>query len=263
MKGTTERSEHKLCLISDVARTKMKFVPTAERESMESIFKALKKVFGHMHTHIGLQCCFYNRRQQQGQENQLDALIPDSEQKVRPRRKKLNVMVIAAFCLFLLGMAIFTFFIFPCPVVVSYVQIKSTSVSFDEEKRSVRINITSTLDITNNNQYSIYLTNIKAQAEFSKSVIGTNEMDSNLLIKPLSERQVDYVLPTAINDQDFSYMFAYCTLDTIKVHAIVVEMQVVVTTASYFGITKKNFLETLQYVDCGGNATALFSDPEE
>ncbi|KAG7282960.1 hypothetical protein CRUP_028477 [Coryphaenoides rupestris] len=48
----------------------------------------------------------------------------------------------------------------------------------------------------------------------------------------------------------------YCTLPSIKVHNIVVMMQVTVTT-SYFGHAEQVSQEMYQYIDCGGNTTSL------
>lgn len=49
----------------------------------------------------------------------------------------------------------------------------------------------STLNITNNNYYAISVTNITAQVQFSKTVIGKAKMNNNSVIVPLDEQQVD------------------------------------------------------------------------
>ncbi|KAJ0066472.1 hypothetical protein NL108_013499, partial [Boleophthalmus pectinirostris] len=155
------------------------------------------------------------------QENQLVALIPYSDQRLRPSRTKLYVTLSVALCLLLSGLAVF--FLFPRPIDVSYVGIKSAYVSYDQDKRIVFLNITSTLNITNNNYYAIYMTNITAEVQFYKTVIGKAKINNSTLIIPLDERQVDYTVPTIIAD-DMSYMFAYCTMPTIRVHNIGVMM---------------------------------------
>lgn len=193
-----------------------------------------------------------------GQENQLVALIPYSDQRLRPSRTKLYVTLSVALCLLLSGLAVF--FLFPRPIDVSYVGIKSAYVAYDQDKRIVYLNITSTLNITNNNYYAIYMTNITAQVQFSKTVIGKAKINNSTLIIPLDEKQVDYTVPTIIAD-DMSYMFDYCTLPTIRVHNIGVMMQVTVTT-SYFGHAEQVSQETYQYVDCGGNTTTLHTRPQ-
>ncbi|XP_071780498.1 transmembrane protein 106Ba [Centroberyx gerrardi] len=188
-----------------------------------------------------------------GQENQLVALIPYSDQRLRPSRTKLYVTISVALCLLLSCLAVF--FLFPRSIDVSYVGVKSAFVSYDQDRRIVYLNITNTLNITNNNYYAISVTNITAQVQFSKTVIGKAKNNNVTVIIPLDKRQVDYTVPTTIADE-MSYMFDYCTLPSIKVHNIVVMMQVTVTT-SYFGHAEQVSQEMYQYVDCGGNTTSL------
>lgn len=48
----------------------------------------------------------------------------------------------------------------------------------------------STLNITNNNYYAVSVTNITAQVQFSKTVIGKAKFNNSSVIIPLDERQV-------------------------------------------------------------------------
>ncbi|KAI4570292.1 hypothetical protein MJT46_005809 [Ovis ammon polii x Ovis aries] len=166
-----------------------------------------------------------------GQENQLVALIPYSDQRLRPRRTKLYVMASVFVCLLLSGLAVF--FLFPRSIDVKYIGIKSAYVSYDVQKRTIYLNITNTLNITNNNYYSVEVENITAQVQFSKTVIGKARLNNITSIGPLDMKQIDYTVPTVIAEE-MSYMFDFCTLITIKVHNIVLMMQVTVTT-TYFG----------------------------
>lgn len=188
-----------------------------------------------------------------GQENQLVALIPYSDQRLRPRRTKLYVTASVMVCLLLSSLAVF--FLFPRTIDVSYVGVKSVYVSYDQEKRIVYLNVTNTLNITNNNYYSVEVANITAQVQFSKTVIGKTRISNITAISPLDMQQIDYMVPTVIAEE-MSYMYDYCTLQTIKVHNIVVMMQVMVTT-TYFGHSEQVSQEIYQYVDCGGNTTSL------
>lgn len=187
-----------------------------------------------------------------GQENQLVALIPYSDQRLRPRRTKLYVTASVVVCLLLSGLAVF--FLFPRSIDVSHVGVKTVFVNYDQSKRIVYLNVTNTLNITNNNYYSVEVANITAQVQFAKTVIGKSRVSNVTTIRPLDMQQIDYMVPTIIADE-MSYMYDYCTLQTIKVHNIVVMMQVTVTTA-YFGHAEQVSQEMYQYVDCGGNTTS-------
>ncbi|KAM3821919.1 transmembrane protein 106B isoform 3-T4 [Vipera latastei] len=193
-----------------------------------------------------------------GQENQLVALIPYSDQRLRPRRTKLYVTASVIGCLLLSGLAVF--FLFPRSVDVQYVGVKSVYVDYEAQRRIIYLNITNTLNITNNNYYSVEVDNITAQVQFAKTVIGKARLNNNTHIGPLDMKQIDYMVPTVIQDE-MSYMYDFCTLISIKVHNIVVMMQVTVTT-SYFGHSEQISQERYQYVDCGGNTTYQLGQTE-
>ncbi|TEA34822.1 transmembrane protein 106B [Orcinus orca] len=193
-----------------------------------------------------------------GQENQLVALIPYSDQRLRPRRTKLYVMASVFVCLLLSGLAVF--FLFPRSIDVKYIGVKSAYVSYDVPKRTIYLNITNTLNITNNNYYSVEVENITAQVQFSKTVIGKARLNNITNIGPLDMKQIDYTVPTVIAEE-MSYMFDFCTLTSIKVHNIVLMMQVTVTT-TYFGHSEQISQERYQYVDCGRNTTYQLGQSE-
>ncbi|XP_054637027.1 transmembrane protein 106Ba isoform X1 [Dunckerocampus dactyliophorus] len=217
-----------------------------------------------------------------GQENQLVALIPYSDQRLRPSRTKLYVMISVSVCLLLSGLAVF--FLFPRSIDVSYVGVKSAYVAYDHQRQIIYLNITviaelipmgivqygtdqclsyhtqHSLNIINNNYYTISVTNITAQVEFSKTVIGKAKFNNSTVIVPLGQQQLDYTVPTVIAEE-LNYMFDYCTLQSIRVHNMVVMIQVTVTT-SYFGHAEQVSQEMYQYVDCGGNTTSLHGHME-
>nr|7U10_A Chain A, Transmembrane protein 106B [Homo sapiens]7U10_B Chain B, Transmembrane protein 106B [Homo sapiens]7U10_C Chain C, Transmembrane protein 106B [Homo sapiens]7U11_A Chain A, Transmembrane protein 106B [Homo sapiens]7U11_B Chain B, Transmembrane protein 106B [Homo sapiens]7U11_C Chain C, Transmembrane protein 106B [Homo sapiens]7U12_A Chain A, Transmembrane protein 106B [Homo sapiens]7U12_B Chain B, Transmembrane protein 106B [Homo sapiens]7U12_C Chain C, Transmembrane protein 106B len=132
---------------------------------------------------------------------------------------------------------------------VKYIGVKSAYVSYDVQKRTIYLNITNTLNITNNNYYSVEVENITAQVQFSKTVIGKARLNNITIIGPLDMKQIDYTVPTVIAEE-MSYMYDFCTLISIKVHNIVLMMQVTVTT-TYFGHSEQISQERYQYVDCG------------
>ncbi|XP_072269045.1 transmembrane protein 106B [Pyxicephalus adspersus] len=186
-----------------------------------------------------------------GRENQLVALIPYSDQRLRPRRTKLYVTVSVIVCLLLSSLAVF--FLFPRSIDIQYVGIKAVYVTYEEATNSVYLNITNTLNITNNNFYSVEVDNVTGQVQYYKTVIGKSKLNNVTKIGPLDTKQIDYMVPTKIG-KEFDYMYTYCTLPSIKVHNIVVNMQVTVTI-SYLGHPEQLSQEVYQYVDCGGNAT--------
>lgn len=68
-RGRSEKERAQIVFdhLEGAARTEVKFLPTTQRESMESIFDVLKDVYGSVHSHINLQRRFYNRKQNDGE----------------------------------------------------------------------------------------------------------------------------------------------------------------------------------------------------
>lgn len=186
------------------------------------------------------------------QENQLVALIPYSDQRLKPRRTTLYVSISVFLCLLLSGLAVF--FLFPRTIDVSYVGVKSSYVTYDHNLHKVYLNITSTLNITNNNFYPIQLANITAQVQLYNTVIGNSVANNVTTIIPLDMRQIDYTVPTTIANE-INYIYEYCTMQAIKVHNVVVLMRMTVT-AVYFGHAEQVSQEKYLYVDCGANTTS-------
>uniref|UniRef100_A0A4W5JHE9 Transmembrane protein 106C n=1 Tax=Hucho hucho TaxID=62062 RepID=A0A4W5JHE9_9TELE len=161
-----------------------------------------------------------------------EAFKPDS---VTPALK-LYVVLSAVLCL--LASSLVVFFLFPRSVVVEDDGIRSVTVQFDHVNTKVLINMTSSLNFTNSNFFTVMVDSLSCQVLYMKTVIGTMQLDNVITIQPLSQRQVG----------------AFCTMASIKVHNILVIMQTSVKT-SYMMRTAQNTLEAYRYIDCGSNST--------
>ncbi|GAA6223552.1 transmembrane protein 106C-like [Lates japonicus] len=186
-----------------------------------------------------------------GQVNELVALIPYSDQRLQPQRTKLYVVLSVVLCL--LASLLVAFFLFPRSVVVVDNGIRSVIVHFDHSNMRVLMNMTSTLNFSNPNFFSVLVQSVSCQVLYMKTVIGTQQLDNVTNILPLSERQVNYTVSVDIGSSA-PYVYAFCTMPSIKVHNIVVFMQTSVKT-SYMVRTSQNSLEAYRYIDCGSNTT--------
>ncbi|KAK2885906.1 hypothetical protein Q8A67_016743 [Cirrhinus molitorella] len=186
-----------------------------------------------------------------GQLNELVALIPYSDQRLQPRRTKLYVVLSVILCL--LASVLVAFFLFPRPVLVVDDGIRSVTVHFDRNNSKVLINMTSTLNVTNSNFFTVLVDSVSCQVLYMKTVIGSQQLDNVIHIQPLSQRQVNFTVKMEIGGS-LSYVYAFCTMASIKVHNIVVFMQTSVKT-SYMVRAAQNTLEAYRYIDCGANST--------
>ncbi|KAM6924936.1 transmembrane protein 106C-like [Xenentodon cancila] len=185
------------------------------------------------------------------QVNELVALIPYSDQRLQPQRTKLYVGLSVVLCL--LASSLVAFFLFPRSVVVEDAGIRSVTVQFDHSKTRVLMNLTSTLNFSNPNFFSVLVQSVSCQVLYMKTVIGTQQLDNATSILPLSTSQVNYTVSVEIGSSA-PYVYAFCTMPSIKVHNIVIFMQTTVKT-SYMVRTSQNSLEAYRYIDCGSNST--------
>ncbi|CAB1330220.1 unnamed protein product [Coregonus sp. 'balchen'] len=185
------------------------------------------------------------------QVNELVALVPYNDQRLQPQRTKLYVVLSAVLCL--LASSLVVFFLFPRSVVVEDDGIRSVTVQFDHVNAKVLINMTSSLNFTNSNFFTVMVDSLSCQVLYMKTVIGTMQLDNVITIQPLSQRQVNFTVSVQISGST-SYVYAFCTMASIKVHNIVVIMQTSVKT-SYMMRTAQNTLEAYRYIDCGSNST--------
>ncbi|XP_070767014.1 transmembrane protein 106C [Enoplosus armatus] len=185
------------------------------------------------------------------QVNELVALIPYSDQRLQPQRTKLYVVLSVVLCL--LASSLVAFFLFPRSMVVVDDGIHSVTVRFDHSNMKVLMNMTNTLNLSNPNFFSVLVHSVSCQVLYMKTVIGTEQLDNATTILPLSESQVNYTVSVEIGSSA-PYVYAFCTMPSIKVHNIVVFMQTSVKT-SYMVRTSQNSLEAYRYIDCGSNTT--------
>ncbi|XP_075951530.1 transmembrane protein 106C-like isoform X2 [Anarhichas minor] len=185
------------------------------------------------------------------QVNELVALIPYSDQRLRPQRTKLYVVLSVVLCL--LASSLVAFFLFPRSVVVVDDGIHSVTVLLNPSGMNVLMNMTSTLNLSNPNFFSVLVQSVSCQVLYMKTVIGTQQLDSVTTILPLGHSQVNYTVSVEIGSSA-PYVYTFCSMPSIKVHNIVVYMQTTVKT-SYMVRTSQNSLEAYRYIDCGSNTT--------
>ncbi|XP_028674380.1 transmembrane protein 106A [Erpetoichthys calabaricus] len=189
-----------------------------------------------------------------GQEKQLVALIPYSDQRLQPSRTKLYVFLSVLLCL--LASALVMFFLYPRTITMEQSGMKSSLVYFSPKDSAVIMNVTNMVNITNNNFYSIHISNLNLQVLLLDTVVGRIKSDNETIIKPLGKMQLDYKVDIVINDPG---MFHFCTMQAIKIHMVVFHIQGSMT-ANYVTRTEELPLETYQYIDCGANTTTPHID---
>ncbi|XP_036991461.1 transmembrane protein 106C [Artibeus jamaicensis] len=187
------------------------------------------------------------------QVNELVALIPHSDQRLRPQRTKQYVLLSVLLCLLAFGLV--AFFLFPHSVLVDDDGIKVMKVTLNNHDSLVILAIKATLKIRNSNFYSVAVTSLSSQVQYMNTVVGSHVTTNTSLIPPRSERLVNFTVQAEMGGP-FSYVYFFCTVPEIEVHNIVIFMRTSVKI-SYIGHMTESSLETHHYVDCGKNSSAV------
>ncbi|XP_053145804.1 transmembrane protein 106C isoform X2 [Hemicordylus capensis] len=156
------------------------------------------------------------------QVNELVALIPYHDQRLKPQRTKLYVLVSVLLCLLVSGLVVF--FLFPHSVLVDDNGIKVVTVWFDDENSIVVLAITATLRIRNSNFYSVAVTNLASQVQYMNTVVGRKQINNVTHIQPLSDQLVNFTVKAEMGEP-FSYAYFFCTFPRISVHNIMIFMR--------------------------------------
>ncbi|KFQ42817.1 Transmembrane protein 106C, partial [Nestor notabilis] len=177
------------------------------------------------------------------QVNELVALIPYSDQRLRPQRTKLYVLLSVLLCLLVSGLVVF--FLFPHSILVDDDGIKVVQVWFDKKNSVVILAITATLRIRNSNFYSVTVSSLTTQVQYMNTVVGTQQVTNVSNIQPLSDKLVFTF---------HCFICFSCTFPKAKVHNILIFMRTWVKL-SYIGHVSQSTLERYRYVDCSTNFT--------
>ncbi|KAJ1136129.1 hypothetical protein NDU88_002547 [Pleurodeles waltl] len=192
------------------------------------------------------------------QERDLVALIPYSDQRLKPRRTKLYVSVTVVACV--LAFSLVIFFLFPRSIELVSGGVNSSSVSISTVQPSVNLETTHIVNVTNQNYYGLSITQLDVEVILVTVVIGKVSIKHITHILPLSRTQIFLTVESTIKDEN---TFKICTWPKIKVHNLLLHIQMTVT-CSLMGHSEQLFFEDYQYVDCRSNSTAprlIYSQP--
>ncbi|XP_050840835.1 transmembrane protein 106C [Serinus canaria] len=187
------------------------------------------------------------------QVHELVALIPYSDQRLRPHRTKLYVLLSVLLCLLLSALA--GFLLFPHSLQVNHGGLQVVQVWFDSHHSAVLLAITASLRIRNSNFYWVAVSSLSSQVQYMNTVVGRQQLSNLTSIQPLRAKLVNFTVRAELGGS-LSYVYFFCTLPKAKVHNIVILMRTSVTL-SCLGHSTQSTLETFHYLDCSSNSTGL------
>ncbi|KAM9336840.1 transmembrane protein 106A [Symphorus nematophorus] len=217
-----------------------------EREKTLRQFPPYGSMSGHS---SGDTCptCRGTGRIPRGHHDQLVAVIPCNDVRLRPRRTKLYVCVSMALCLLL--SCLILFFLFPRSVILRPASVLSVMVYFTPT--TVEMEVTNLINITNENFVPVQIIKFTAQGLLSSTVVGTAEISNMTAIQSRSQKSYTYKINLLIEDKGLN---SYCKSSAIKIHTLFLGLQMTMNI-SYLSHTEQLSVNTFEYVDCGTNST--------
>lgn len=198
----------------------------------------------------GVTCptCRGTGRIPRGQEDQLVAVIPCNDKRLKPSRTKLYVFISTAACLFISCLVLF--FLFPRSVTVTPVSLLSCTVFFSTEKRTVELQITNVFNISNGNFVPVQIEQQTLKGLIQDTIVGNTTIRNTSVVNSQSRKSYQILTSLTIKDPG---LYTYCTT-SFRIHTIFLALQMTLNI-SYLSHTEQLSLETYEYVDCGTNST--------
>lgn len=182
-----------------------------------------------------------------GQENKLVAVIPCTDQRLKPRHTKLYVCVSVGLCLLLSGLVLF--FLFPRSVTLSELAVQSANVVFTPN--AINITVHNSLNISNENYAMVEALNLRVQVFYVDTVVGSASATNVATVSPRSAKKCPFEVLISLTDQG---LYTYCRSPSSKIHILFLKIQVSMTVY-YLAHYEQLSLDTFEYLDCGANST--------
>nr|XP_040032827.1 transmembrane protein 106A [Gasterosteus aculeatus aculeatus]XP_040032828.1 transmembrane protein 106A [Gasterosteus aculeatus aculeatus] len=179
--------------------------------------------------------------------DQLVAVIPCNDARLKPRRTKLYVCISMVVCLFLCCLILF--FLFPRSVTLAPVSVLSVMVYFTPD--TVDMEVTNLINVTNENFVPVQIVEFSVQGLISRAVVGTSKITNMTTMQARSVKSYTFKIDLPVTDKGLN---AYCKSSTIKIHTLFLELQMTMNI-SYLSHTEQLSLDTFEYIDCGTNST--------
>ncbi|XP_078486570.1 transmembrane protein 106B isoform X1 [Ciona intestinalis] len=186
------------------------------------------------------------------QEDELVALIPYNDQRLKPRRTKCYVVLAIIICLIACGLTLF--FLLPRAVTIKEDGIVNFTVCLNTNMSSTVITVKNRFNITNSNYFKVEISKVNVEAFFDQVSVGTGKMKvSPLYVSARTTAPLVVEVVTRFNKENqLEFMCKLCTNPKRKVHDIVIKLQATLTT-SYLQHSEQNSLATYKYIDCSAN----------
>ncbi|XP_013888249.1 transmembrane protein 106A [Austrofundulus limnaeus] len=191
--------------------------------------------------------CQGTGRVPRAQENQLVAVIPCNDVRLKPRRTKLYVLISMAVCILICCLVLY--FLFPRSVTLTPVSVLSVMVYFYPDE--VKLEVNNLINITNENFVPVQISDFTMQGLIMKTVVGNTKVTNMTTIRSRAQQSYTVEIDLDIKDTGLN---TYCKSTSAKIHTLFLQLQMTMNI-SYLSHTEQITRETFAYLDCGNNST--------
>lgn len=182
-----------------------------------------------------------------GEQDQLVAVIPCSDKRLKPAHTKLYVFISMVACLLLCCFILF--FLFPRSITLSPVSVQSVLVYFTPDR--VDMQVTNIVNVSNANFVDVEILALDVQVLVFHTVVGKVRITNMTSIKSCSQKAYTIKAPVSIEDSDLNF---FCKSPSIKIHTLYLHLQMTMNV-SYLAHSEQVSADTFEYIDCGANTT--------
>uniref|UniRef100_A0A8K9XI79 Transmembrane protein 106A n=1 Tax=Oncorhynchus mykiss TaxID=8022 RepID=A0A8K9XI79_ONCMY len=215
-----------------------------EKRRLQSHSQLYGAITGNSTGNLGDTCptCWGVGRIPRGHD-QLVAVIPCSDIRLRPSRTKLYVCISVVVCLLICCLILF--FLFPRSISLSLVTVKSVMVFFTPQ--TVEMQIMNVFNVTNENFADIQFLEFDIQVLIAETVVGRIKISNMTAVKSRSEKAVGLILLFHLN-QLHNYFKMSALISLFVFHRMTMNI-------SYLAHSEQLSEDTFEYIDCGANTT--------
>lgn len=181
-------------------------------------------------------------------ENEMVAIIPLSDKRLKPRRTVMYVCLAVLACVAVAGLLLF--FLFPRSVHLqsNSPKLDPTYLYVNRTEEVIHMTFTNEFNVTNANFYPVYVTSLEMMATFDTHVIGDTVNNTELTI-PIKSGKTVYAQLNVSFSGDEGYMAHYCAEGGRRPHTLLLPFTTTLTSTA-LGRTEQSSIKTYQHVRC-------------
>ncbi|KAK2141675.1 hypothetical protein LSH36_1058g00004 [Paralvinella palmiformis] len=184
-------------------------------------------------------------------ENQLVALIPLSDKRLKPSRTLWYVLLAVVVCTLIGGLLAYFLFPHSIQLLSNSPTLQPTYLYVNTTEELVNMTIVNEYNVTNHNYYGVNVNNLSVTLTFDQHIIARS-VNNTLLYVPLKSTRQLMIKINLTFSGDEGYIANYCARKIHRSHTVLIPFEATLKS-TYFGGTFENTLTTYQHVRCSNN----------